>query len=200
MKVELRPRSLLVSAHAHGSCVSHGSNHFTGQPQPALACSEQRSPGAPSRNIDIRKPKGQARRSPASAQLLRKPIVLAAVKASFKSLYLKRPSRAAQKRSFACGRLRYSPKTYRYRSGVPMRRITSGWPTTRELNEDLYLRRSYLGHSSSMGQATRSRNWSREWQFPAPTVHPATALRQEIFHRFPVRSLPIPGLLGALSC
>ena len=24
-----------------------------------------------------------------------------------------------------------------------MRRITSGWPTTRELNEDLYLRRSY---------------------------------------------------------
>jgi hypothetical protein len=33
---------------------------------------------------------------------------------------------------------------YRYRSGVPMRRITSGWPTTQELNEDLYLRRSYL--------------------------------------------------------
>jgi hypothetical protein len=25
-----------------------------------------------------------------------------------------------------------------------MRRITSGLPTTRELNEDLYLRRSYL--------------------------------------------------------
>jgi hypothetical protein len=25
-----------------------------------------------------------------------------------------------------------------------MRRIASGWPTTRELNEDLYLRRSYL--------------------------------------------------------
>jgi hypothetical protein len=37
--------------------------------QPALGCSAQRSPGAPSPNIDIRNPKGQARRSPASAQL-----------------------------------------------------------------------------------------------------------------------------------
>jgi hypothetical protein len=30
------------------------------------------------------------------------------------------------------------------RYGVPIRRITSGRPTTQELNEDLYLRRSNL--------------------------------------------------------
>ena len=47
-------------------------------------------------------------------------------------------------------------------------------------------------HASSIGQATRSRSWNREWQFPALTVHPATALPQEISHWFPVRSLPIP--------
>ena len=90
MNPQLHPRSLLVFAHAHRPCVSCRSNHVAGPLAARSRLLKIVLPAVPGRQDQPTQCLKPGAEITVSAQIHQKPIELAAIKAPFKSLYLKR--------------------------------------------------------------------------------------------------------------